>query len=992
MTREPWCGSLSTRKSMTKLTLTFFGVPRFERAGTALSFVQAKGVALILYLAVTRTAQPRERLTDLLWPESLPQAARKNMRNTLWTIGEVFGADLLAQDGATLQLASDVAVDIHGLEAGLDLLGAGTIAELEQAIAHYQGALAEGLVIHEAEEFELWLQRERARLSALYVRLLERMIALQRATGAWTSVMLHAQRALATDPLRESLHLALIEAYVQLGQRAQAMQQYATLTEVLQRELGISPLPETTAYFERMMMVQTVLSTQVPQPSATISKAPTHETPFVGRTNELAILDAEQLRAAQGEARVVMITGDLGIGKTQLWRTWVKTHVPSGIVLNTHALETTEPVPFAPVLNLFRQPGPAQMLLRAPLPLAPIWLAELTRLLPELATAWPNLPALRMMSPTEERARLLQALTEAFRLLTMPLLILVVDDLHWVDPSTLDWLIYLVDQLKATPLLLIGTYRPQDAPEQLRTTVAGWQRQGRLNQLALPHLTMAEAGMLLSELGTPAETAETMRWIQQSGGNPYFLTELQRAKGDAAQHDLSALVRARIHATVSAPALQVLQAAAILGDDVTIALLQATSGHSEEALLDALDLLTQERVLAATNQGYYFIHPLVATVLRADLTPARRAFLHRRAAEAIERIYTVPSAPVTSQVIGLLMEHFASANEVQRAADYAERAAEQAAQIGAFVEAAAYARHALAWEPTASRHLVLGRALMFSGSAIEAVEQLMRALQLFEQTTDLVGTATAALTLAIIAVSNSQFAQARHWLAHPALVQAEPLKPMLCANACIVATTVERQSQNYAAALTYLARAEQLVHEHHLTSLAMQVLFERGNLLADRGELAAAVAAFAEAYQVADAVKDVFGMAFAGNNLAYHTFLAGDAAKAQPQIDAAVDLTKRYNLTVLSQYVYSTSGEIALGREDLTRAESDFELAFAAAQFRDNRVQMANVRVSQALVAHARHNAAQAQALIEDAETLFGTATDHFVQNRLAQVRAMLLR
>src|SRR5919206_4944857 len=90
---------------MTTLRLNFLGPPRFERDGAPVRIMQAKGIALLLYLAVTRNAQPRERLVDLLWPESLPQAARKNMRNTLWALGEALGADVLEQEGASLRLA-----------------------------------------------------------------------------------------------------------------------------------------------------------------------------------------------------------------------------------------------------------------------------------------------------------------------------------------------------------------------------------------------------------------------------------------------------------------------------------------------------------------------------------------------------------------------------------------------------------------------------------------------------------------------------------------------------------------------------------------------------------------------------------------------------------------------------------------------------------------------------------------------------------------------
>src|SRR5690606_16669092 len=144
-------------------------------------------------------------------------------------------------------------------------------------------------------------------------------------------------------------------------------------------------------------------------------------------------------------------------------------------------------------------------------------------------------------------------------------------------------------------------------------------------------------------------------------------------------------------------------AAAVLGDEATFAALQATSGRSEEETLDALDLLDSAGVLTAQGRIYQFVHPLVATVVRTDLRPARGAFLHRRAAEAIERAY----APHSAQIAGLLMEHYAATGDLERAADYAEQAAEHASQIGASIEAPAYARRALAWQPTPRRQLLL---------------------------------------------------------------------------------------------------------------------------------------------------------------------------------------------------------------------------------------------------------------------------------------------
>src|SRR5688572_29999042 len=196
---------------MNAFHLSFLGVPSMRRDDRVIELRRAKGTALLLYLAITRVAQPRERMLDLLWPESLPQAARKNMRNTLWAIGEALGRDVLEQDGAGIRLTHALTLDLHLLEDGLLLLEGGGVAAIEAAAAHYHGPLADGLIVHEAPEFEIWLSTERERVANIYLRLLERIIALHQTVGNWPMVIEHARRALAEDPIREPLHLALIE-------------------------------------------------------------------------------------------------------------------------------------------------------------------------------------------------------------------------------------------------------------------------------------------------------------------------------------------------------------------------------------------------------------------------------------------------------------------------------------------------------------------------------------------------------------------------------------------------------------------------------------------------------------------------------------------------------------------------------------------------------------------------------------------------------------
>lgn len=966
---------------MHKLHLTFLGVPALRHGNQPIAYARAKGLALLLYLAVARVAQPRDRLLDLLWPESLPQAARKNMRNTLWSIREALGDDVLDLEGNTLQLSASVTVDIYALEDGILLLEGGRVADLEAAAAHYHGPLADGLIVHEAADFEIWLTSERERIAATYLRLMDRIVTLHGRAGSWQAVLDQAQRALAVDPLRETMHLAIVEAYLRLGQQLKATQQFAALSEILQRALAVAPLPETVARYEALMAG----TPHIPPPTGPRPICPAPSAPFIGRQAELALLDEERAIAAQGSARAALISGDLGIGKSRLWQSWSAALPPETVLLATHALETDQPVPFGPLVSLFRQCSAAQAILKPPSALAPIWLAELSRLLPEIAATWPDLPPPLQLSPAEERPRLFQALTEALRLLATPLLVLAIDDLHWADPSTLDWLVYMLDQLHGAPLLLVGTYRRQDASEQLLAVIAGWQRQGRLRQIALPQLTPDESEALLTALDAAEDTRS--RWVQQSGGNPYFLIELSRGADGEPSSDLISLIRTRLRATVPGSAYQVLQAAAVLGDGSDLGLLHATSGRSEEDLLDALDALVGAAVLQEQSGSYQFVQPLVGAVVLQDLTAARRSFLHRRAAQALERANTRQPERVAER----LMEHFAAAGETERAAHYADLSARRALAIGAFSEATIYARQALAWLPTPPRRLLFGRVLSIAGDVGEARTQLEQAFADFERSGDAVGATRAGALLAQMAIATSRPDLARDWLKRVPIERAQQIDPAVVVHARLLAASVDRFSRAFDDAEAQLDLVDQLLQAHDLPFEASQSAFERGNLRANRGDLPAAIPAYREALRIAEASGYPPQQMLAHNNLAYHLMLLGDLDAAREHIQAALALTERFALRMAWQYVYSTLGEIMLALGHLDDADAAFERALEAARASQNAVQIANLRVNQALVARARNDLPRAGALLDEAQTTFGAAGEPFVREKIGRYRAEIL-
>jgi predicted ATPase len=154
----------------------------------------------------------------------------------------------------------------------------------------------------------------------------------------------------------------------------------------------------------------------------------------------------------------------------------------------------------------------------------------------------PDLPAPAVLPPEEERRRVFEAFAQSLRALMDRPLVLFIDDLHWADRTTLDWLGYLLDRLHDQPLLLVLTYRPEDAPAPLIHLITNWNRQNVLRRVTLPRLDPEESAALVRSLGGDPALAENVQ--AQSAGNPYFLIEL--ATGSDLAPALTELIRARL--------------------------------------------------------------------------------------------------------------------------------------------------------------------------------------------------------------------------------------------------------------------------------------------------------------------------------------------------------------------------------------------------------------------------------------------------------------
>jgi DNA-binding SARP family transcriptional activator len=681
-----------------------------------------KSQSLLAYLIYhRRQPQPRERLAGLFWGDRPEPKARHSLATALWHIRRCLPREeYILSDFHTIQFdpQADLWLDVERFEFEVH---SHDMARLEAAVALYQGEFLDGF-------YDDWIINERYRLETLFADVLARLMVAQEAGREHEAALSTALRLLGQDPLREDAHRLAMRAYCRLGQRNAALEQYCRCQQMVRQELGAEPMVETTELYQAILEGRFKVGRppEVPpvQVSAVEPPLPLGRSPLdaiapsrlVGRVDELEVLQERWQRAEVGQGGVVFIGGEAGVGKTRLAEEFASRLRWQGVrVLWGRCYEFERLLPYQPISEALRTILPTL----APAELADLaaWtVAEVARLVPELAEHYPDLEIPAPMDSTQEQARLFDRVACFLgQLASHQALLMVVEDLHWASESTLQMLHYLARHLASHPILLLGTLRAEAVGRRhpLRSLQRQLGREGLAQLLHLPRLSSEALKAMVVEMSGAGEAVAPLarRLYQETEGNPFFLTEIVKALFEAeliyleqgtwrsdfariSQEELPlpASLREAIQARVdslSDDAQEVLRLAAVLGREFDLDLLNAVWGRGEGATLEALDVLLRRRLLdegsGAMGRDYAFTHHKIQEVVYAG-TRGRR-LLHRRVGEVVEKLQ--PDDAVA------LAWHFERAEEPGRAARHTLQAGLAAKAVFAHVEARAYLDRAL---------------------------------------------------------------------------------------------------------------------------------------------------------------------------------------------------------------------------------------------------------------------------------------------------------
>jgi DNA-binding SARP family transcriptional activator len=861
---------------------------------------------LLAYLVLhAGTPQPRRQIAFLFWPDSDESQSRTNLRKLIYDLRQTWEQvdEVLDLDGPELSWREDV--DLHSdVEAFTRLASqSDSIPDLKNALELYQGDLLPNC-------YDDWVLAERQQLQQLYLQALDNLVERLEGERDYTTAIRYAQRYLQHAPLQEETYRRLMRLYALNDDRAGVVRTYHACATALQRELQVEPSQPTQEIYNRLLNL-----------SKPASLLPPVTPKLTGRSAEWAQLQSAWGKAQEGHPYWVVLSGDEGVGKTRLAEELVNWAAKQGLpVASAKCYPLDQDAAYNPVAALLRA---------RPLPgLNKIWLGEIARLLPEILVDHPQVAPPEPIEQPWQQQRFHEALARA--ILSAQPLLMFIDNLHWIDPHSLEWLGYLTQYDPQARLLIVATLRKAklESNPPLAALLPALERAGQLTEVQLEPLSQSETGELAAQVFQESlDPQRTADLYQNTGGNPFYALESLRAvqagpAGDPAAPPGTRLLDplANRLQELSPRARQLSALAATLGRAMSTGMLKQLDPDVSEAFIESLNELWQGQVLREhASDAYTFSHETLGDLAYSNLSESQRRGLHRKVAQALESSLEGD----LDLVSGEIAFHYEQAGDLERAAEFYIRAGDAAMQVYAHQAAINDYQRALAlppaqentalmlklgrlWERGGDHELAeaiyrqavhvseslgdqtakalallsLGELPQKSGALDQAAETLEAALAAFESSGDRQGLARVLAIQGRIAFRRLDIPTALGCFQRQREIAGEIDDPALLAAANGGLGQIQLQQGDLRAALVSFQTQLDLTRESGDPAARLSALSNLGGAYLARGEIPLALDTFNQELQAALGSGDRLGQARALTDLGDTYLKGGDLAKA----------------------------------------------------------------------------------------------------------------
>lgn len=763
---------------MARIEIHLFGNLEVTLDGKALNtFESVKVRALLAYLAAESIeSHPREKLAGLLWADWPQKSAMSNLRYALADLRKNIcdqeanpSVLLVSRESLQFNPLGQVKVDTHEFTQGVrryfDCLP-GNKLELVNSLKFYRADFLSSFYLPDSPEFEHWVlaKREFFRESAhkACTELIERLIEL----GEYDQAFEYARLGIALEPWAEEGHRQAMRILGLQGKRNEALVQFEVFKRDLQKELGIQPSQETIALYDQIRGERLVYPKELPVFLQSLDAGEVQEFPIVARQPEIEKLNRLLDLALSGKGGVAFITGEPGRGKTTLIKEFVRkaierypsllvaqgncqayfgkgdTYLPfreilavltgdveqrwkAGSIRREYALRLWAKIPLTAQAIVEKGPAlietllPGQSLLervRLTVEGEPGWVKRLGEIVEVRQKAAGGIH-------TTQEDLFTQYKNVLFHIATKAPVLLIVDDLQWVDDGSSGLFFSLGRSLAGSQLFILGSYRENETGESLNQVLRELRLVYGDIEIGLetkendqfveaylktqPNLLSARFKQKLCELtsGHPLYTVELLKGMVERGE----IVKNERGEweetGTINWEKLPVKIEAAIGERVNrlpAEVRELLKVASVQGEEFSVEVLAGVMGESIPKLFNQLGLEAErkyqmvnadrvERVNGKRLSRYRFRHILIQRCLYQELDDVLCSYLHEQVANTLESFY----GEEVKGIATLLSHHFEQADLFDKAIQYLYISAETASGLYSHQDVSFLINHAI---------------------------------------------------------------------------------------------------------------------------------------------------------------------------------------------------------------------------------------------------------------------------------------------------------
>ncbi|AKL96696.1 serine/threonine kinase, regulatory protein [Clostridium aceticum] len=607
----------------------FFNTPTIFKNSKKVFLPFKKAEALFYYLVVHQQAT-RDELVHLLWGEMEEETAKKNLRNAMYKIRKAFDLNIIISPKKSIVMLNP---DIK-LESDLKVF----LSDEENAIEIYDGEFLQGFHVKEDEVFEGWMSENRGYYRDLYIIKLQEKLHQLSAEEDQEMLEYYAKLLVHTDSYNENAYRILMNLYSRQGSYNKAIDLYNRLQQVLQEELGIMPDVATKD------LLQEILSNRQQEETRSQGK---QEDFFYGRKEEVKrLLNNYRSFIKKGSSHSYLVVGEAGIGKSRLKNQFLKNIDKKDVYLmETNCYQAEESYFLKPWNTIFSLLS--EMLLQEEIDLPPLWKDILSSIFPGFAAENTTVSISFVEELNHFNYRLVEDAVLGFfkKISKIKKIVIVFEDLQWVDSMSLSLLSSVLQQDQGKNILFVGTCR-DGYDKKIDKFMTKIKKHYPIEEMLIKRFTSQEVGDFVHKM-LPYVLPEgdlVEKIYKETEGNTFFILEYihsinKKKDFDKITPKMQDILKSRF-LEVSEEGRKLLNIISLFFDKASLDLLTDLMNWDELQVMQIIEELQNKNIVGELGKGseiaFQFTHLKLREFIYSQQSPAMRKVLHNKVGNIIE--------------------------------------------------------------------------------------------------------------------------------------------------------------------------------------------------------------------------------------------------------------------------------------------------------------------------------------------------------------------